>query len=216
MLAAATTSLPETPGGERNYDYRYSWLRHSTFLLWGLYTLGLDREAIDYFYFLTDLAEEDPDLQIMYGIGGERELTEQILDHLQLDALNKDLVLGTRRCSAGQRGPPPPRPGRRRARHGRPGLARATHHPAARDSRLAGRAREATRGHQDRGRHDRGGVARPAAGVQPSWSAAASGSSGATRIGTSALWTSPDETEPRSADRAAPRPRVPTAMTDAP
>jgi GH15 family glucan-1,4-alpha-glucosidase len=82
MLAAATTSLPETPGGERNYDYRYSWLRDSTFLLWGLYTLGLDREAIDYFYFLTDLADEDPDLQIMYGIGGERELTEQILDHL--------------------------------------------------------------------------------------------------------------------------------------
>jgi alpha,alpha-trehalase len=82
MLAAATTSLPETPGGERNYDYRFSWLRDSTFLLWGLYTLGLDREANDYFYFLTDLAEEEADLQIMYGIGGERELTEQILDHL--------------------------------------------------------------------------------------------------------------------------------------
>jgi alpha,alpha-trehalase len=82
MLAAATTSLPETPGGERNYDYRFSWLRDSTFLLWGLYTLGLDREANDYFYFLTDLAEEESDLQIMYGIGGERELTEQVLDHL--------------------------------------------------------------------------------------------------------------------------------------
>jgi GH15 family glucan-1,4-alpha-glucosidase len=82
MLAAATTSLPETPGGERNYDYRYSWLRDSTFLLWGLYTLGLDREASDYFYFLTDLAEQQPELQIMYGIGGERELTEQTLDHL--------------------------------------------------------------------------------------------------------------------------------------
>jgi GH15 family glucan-1,4-alpha-glucosidase len=82
MLAAATTSLPETPGGERNYDYRFSWLRDSTFLLWGLYTLGLDREAEDYFYFLTDVAEEEADLQIMYGIGGERELTEQVLDHL--------------------------------------------------------------------------------------------------------------------------------------
>jgi alpha,alpha-trehalase len=82
MLAAATTSLPETPGGERNYDYRYSWLRDSTFLLWGLYTLGLDREAHDYFYFLTELAEENADLQIMYGIGGERELTEEVLDHL--------------------------------------------------------------------------------------------------------------------------------------
>jgi alpha,alpha-trehalase len=82
MLAAATSSLPETPGGERNYDYRYSWLRDSTFLLWGLHTLGLEREADDYFYFLTDLAEEDADLQIMYGIGGERELTEHVLDHM--------------------------------------------------------------------------------------------------------------------------------------
>jgi len=82
LLAAATSSLPETPGGDRNYDYRYTWLRDSTFMLWGLYTLGLDREAVDYFYFLTDLVERDADLQIMYGIGGERELTEQTLDHL--------------------------------------------------------------------------------------------------------------------------------------
>jgi len=82
LLAAATSSLPETPGGERNYDYRYTWLRDSTFMLWGLYTLGLDREADDFFYFLADLAEQEPDLQIMYGIGGERELPEQVLDHL--------------------------------------------------------------------------------------------------------------------------------------
>ena len=82
LLAAATSSLPETPGGDRNYDYRYSWLRDSTFMLWGLYTLGFDREANDFFYFITDLAEQDADLQIMYGIGGERELTEQTLDHL--------------------------------------------------------------------------------------------------------------------------------------
>jgi alpha,alpha-trehalase len=51
-------------------------------MLWGLYTLGLDREADDFFYFITDLLEQDGDLQIMYGIGGERELTEQTLDHL--------------------------------------------------------------------------------------------------------------------------------------
>jgi alpha,alpha-trehalase len=82
LLAAATSSLPETPGGERNYDYRYTWLRDSTFMLWGLYTLGLDREANDFFYFLADLAEQEPDLQIMYGIGGERELPEKVLDHL--------------------------------------------------------------------------------------------------------------------------------------
>ena len=82
LLAAATSSLPETLGGERNYDYRYSWLRDSTFMLWGLYTLGFDREAGDFFYFITDLAEGAEDLQIMYGIGGERELTEKTLDHL--------------------------------------------------------------------------------------------------------------------------------------
>jgi GH15 family glucan-1,4-alpha-glucosidase len=82
LLAASTTSLPETPGGDRNYDYRYTWLRDSTFMLWGLYTLGFDREANDFFYFITDLAEQNADLQIMYGIGGERELTEHTLDHL--------------------------------------------------------------------------------------------------------------------------------------
>jgi GH15 family glucan-1,4-alpha-glucosidase len=82
LLAAATSSLPETPGGERNYDYRFTWLRDATFMLWGLYTLGLDREANDFFYFMTDLAEQDGELQIMYGIGGERELTEETLDHL--------------------------------------------------------------------------------------------------------------------------------------
>jgi alpha,alpha-trehalase len=82
MIAAATTSLPETPGGERNWDYRYSWIRDSTFMLWGLYTLGFDWEANDFFYFVADVAEGEEDLQIMYGIGGERELTEQELEHL--------------------------------------------------------------------------------------------------------------------------------------
>jgi GH15 family glucan-1,4-alpha-glucosidase len=81
IIAAATTSLPETPGGERNYDYRFTWIRDSTFTLWGLYTLGFDWEANDFFYFLADLAEED-ELQIMYGVGGERDLHEQELRHL--------------------------------------------------------------------------------------------------------------------------------------
>jgi alpha,alpha-trehalase len=81
MIAAATTSLPETPGGERNWDYRYSWLRDSTFMLWGLATLGFDREANDYFYFIADRVE-DEDLQIMYGIDGRAQLEEETLDHL--------------------------------------------------------------------------------------------------------------------------------------
>lgn len=81
MLAAATTSLPETPGGERNWDYRYTWVRDAALLLWGLDTLGFDKEANDFFAFLTD-AGQDADLQVMYGVGGERELEEQELPHL--------------------------------------------------------------------------------------------------------------------------------------
>jgi alpha,alpha-trehalase len=83
LAAAATTSLPETPGGERNWDYRYSWIRDSTFALWGLYTLGFDWEANDFFWFIADLAERDEELQIVYGVGGETDLDEYILDHLQ-------------------------------------------------------------------------------------------------------------------------------------
>ena len=82
LVAAATTSLPETPGGERNWDYRYSWVRDSTLALWGLYSLGFNWEANDFFYFMADMAEQSDELQIMYGVGGEHELEEQILDHL--------------------------------------------------------------------------------------------------------------------------------------
>ncbi len=82
LLAASTTSLPETPGGERNWDYRYAWIRDSTFALWGLYTLGLDREAQDFFSFLRDVSTDEPELQIMYGVGGERTPDETILEHL--------------------------------------------------------------------------------------------------------------------------------------
>ncbi|KRE59412.1 glycosyl hydrolase family 15 [Arthrobacter sp. Soil736] len=81
LVAAPTTSLPETPGGERNWDYRYRWVRDSTFALWALYTLGLDREADDFFAFIRDVAAED-DLQIMYGIDGERDLPEVTVEGL--------------------------------------------------------------------------------------------------------------------------------------
>jgi len=82
ILAAPTTSLPETPGGERNWDYRFSWIRDSTFSLWALHTLGFDEEAEDFMRFIVQVCRDHPDLQIMYGIGGERELTERTLDHL--------------------------------------------------------------------------------------------------------------------------------------
>jgi GH15 family glucan-1,4-alpha-glucosidase len=86
LLAASTTSLPETPQGERNWDYRYSWIRDSTFALWGLYTLGLDREADDFFAFIADVSGanhgEPHELQVMYGVGGEQRLVEDELPHL--------------------------------------------------------------------------------------------------------------------------------------
>ncbi len=82
ILAAPTTSLPETPGGERNWDYRYSWIRDSTFSLWAMHTLGFDEEARDFMRFIVQVCKDHPDLQIMYGIGGEKELTESTLDHL--------------------------------------------------------------------------------------------------------------------------------------
>jgi GH15 family glucan-1,4-alpha-glucosidase len=84
MIAALTTSLPETPGGERNWDYRYCWMRDATFTLWGLHALDLDWEANDFMEYLADL-KRNPDgtLQIMYGIGGERNLRETTLRHLK-------------------------------------------------------------------------------------------------------------------------------------
>jgi alpha,alpha-trehalase len=83
IAAAATTSLPEAPRGERNFDYRFSWIRDATFTLWGLFTLGYEWEAQDYFAFLTELLEHDPsNLQIVYGIDGSKDLDERELTHL--------------------------------------------------------------------------------------------------------------------------------------
>ncbi|WP_308287064.1 glycoside hydrolase family 15 protein [Actinomadura parmotrematis] len=83
VAAAATTSLPEAPGGDRNWDYRYTWIRDSTMALWAFYTLGYDWEANDFFYFITDVAEAaEGKLQIMYGLDGREELPEATLDHL--------------------------------------------------------------------------------------------------------------------------------------
>ena len=82
-VAALTTSLPETPGGERNWDYRYTWMRDSTFTLRALHYLLLDWEADDFMQFVADLEPtEDGSLQIMYGIDGRRDLTETTRDEL--------------------------------------------------------------------------------------------------------------------------------------
>jgi GH15 family glucan-1,4-alpha-glucosidase len=82
-VAALTTSLPETPGGERNWDYRYTWMRDSTFTLRALHYLLLDWEADDFMQFVADIEPtEDGSLQIMYGIDGRRDLTESTRDEL--------------------------------------------------------------------------------------------------------------------------------------
>ncbi|MBV9195329.1 MAG: glycoside hydrolase family 15 protein [Solirubrobacterales bacterium] len=82
-VAALTTSLPETPGGERNWDYRYTWIRDSTFTLQALHYLNLDWEADEFMQFVADLQRnEDGALQIMYGIDGRRDLTETLREEL--------------------------------------------------------------------------------------------------------------------------------------
>jgi GH15 family glucan-1,4-alpha-glucosidase len=82
-VAASTTSLPETPGGERNWDYRFTWMRDTTFTLQALHLLNLDWEADEFVQFVADVEPNpDGDLQIMYGIDGRRDLTETTRDDL--------------------------------------------------------------------------------------------------------------------------------------
>jgi GH15 family glucan-1,4-alpha-glucosidase len=100
LLAAATTSLPEYPGGARNWDYRYTWVRDASFTLWALHALGFDAEADDFLAFLADVivplgppgnglsavaVSSGPvpsRFQVLYGVDGTRECPESELDHL--------------------------------------------------------------------------------------------------------------------------------------
>ena len=94
-VAALTTSLPETPGGERNWDYRYTWIRDTTFTLQALHFLNLDWEADEFMQFVADVEPtEDGSLQIMYGIDGRRDLTESIRDDLTGYAGAKPVRIG--------------------------------------------------------------------------------------------------------------------------
>ncbi|MGD8495341.1 MAG: glycoside hydrolase family 15 protein [Gemmatimonadales bacterium] len=85
IVAAATTSLPEEIGGQRNWDYRFSWLRDSTFTLFGLHALGKFRELDRYMVYLKKICRRrsNDHRQIMFGVGGERDLPERTLDHLE-------------------------------------------------------------------------------------------------------------------------------------
>jgi GH15 family glucan-1,4-alpha-glucosidase len=87
ICAAATTSLPETVGGARNWDYRYTWVRDASFTIEALWVAACPDEANEFFEYVTTSAagslDRDGDLQIMFGIGGERDLTERELPHLE-------------------------------------------------------------------------------------------------------------------------------------
>lgn len=85
IVASPTCSLPETPGGIRNWDYRYTWMRDAAFTVYGFLKIGFTEEADQFLKWLAARAKEveaDGSLQIMYGIDGRHDLTEQTLDHL--------------------------------------------------------------------------------------------------------------------------------------
>ena len=86
IVAAPTCSLPEAIGGERNWDYRYTWIRDAAFTLYGLLRIGFTDEAARFMDWLERCSHDlnpDGSLQIMYGIDGRQELTEETLDHLE-------------------------------------------------------------------------------------------------------------------------------------
>lgn len=85
IVAAPTTSLPEEIGGVRNWDYRYAWVRDSALILYALMNIGYREEAADFFEWLQETHHQDPnpDLQVLYGIDGRRQLTEITLDNLE-------------------------------------------------------------------------------------------------------------------------------------
>jgi GH15 family glucan-1,4-alpha-glucosidase len=88
IIAAPTTSLPEVLGGERNWDYRYTWIRDAAFSVYALLRLGFNEEAAAFMDWLTDrVADEHTNrsgpLQVMYGIDGRRDLPEELLENLE-------------------------------------------------------------------------------------------------------------------------------------
>ena len=103
IVAAPTTSLPEEIGGERNWDYRYTWLRDSAFILYALMTVGYQAAAADFFDWLGEACRLDPttDPQIMYAVDARREIPERTLDHLEGYCGSRPVRIGN--AAAGQR-----------------------------------------------------------------------------------------------------------------
>lgn len=97
IVAALTTSLPEHIGGERNWDYRFTWIRDAAFTVYAFMRIGFTQEAMRFMEFIEARVksnEDDQPLQIMYGIHGETKLTEQHLDHLSGYKNSKPVRIG--------------------------------------------------------------------------------------------------------------------------
>jgi len=91
------TLYPEGVGGERNWDYRYTWIRDSAFTVYAFLRLGFTHEAERFMHFIGTLctkAREDGSLQIMYRIDGRKDLTEETLDHLDGNLGSKPVRVG--------------------------------------------------------------------------------------------------------------------------
>ena len=86
IVAAPTCSLPEELGGERNWDYRYTWIRDAAFTLYALLRIGFTDEAASFMGWIEECVHnlnDDGSMQVMYGIDGRKQLTEETLDHLE-------------------------------------------------------------------------------------------------------------------------------------
>jgi alpha,alpha-trehalase len=97
LIAAPTTSLPESIGGVRNWDYRYTWLRDSSLILSALESIGYYEEAVSFFEWLEDLELRDRGrFQTMYAVDGREDLTEKTLDHLEGYRGSRPVRIGNR------------------------------------------------------------------------------------------------------------------------
>jgi GH15 family glucan-1,4-alpha-glucosidase len=103
LLAAPTTSLPEYLGGQRNWDYRYTWIRDGSFTLWALHALGFDSEADDFLEFLADALDvdsgspqvgDDRILRVLYPVDGQEPPAETELGHLSGYAGSRPVRVG--------------------------------------------------------------------------------------------------------------------------
>ena len=99
IVAAPTTSLPEELGGERNWDYRYTWIRDAAFTLYALLRIGFTDEATHFMAWIEECTHQlkaDGSMQLMYGIDGTRDLKEEILDHLEGYRGSKPVRIGNK------------------------------------------------------------------------------------------------------------------------